>query len=713
MRLTTTLKIASLVLYLLLQNTVNAQNPKLRCATMDVLQKKLAASPALQQRWIQRSIELKQKTEARLNGIRTLRETDNTIVIPIVFHIVLQNPAQVTDAQIIAQLDTLNKDYAGANEDASKILTAFKPLFGKTNIQFCIAQRTPDGDPTNGIVRKTTTAGSFGTDDKMKHAETGGDDAWNTEKYYNVWICVLSNNILGYGTFPDSGDPSDDGVVIDIQALPGSNLPAYDEGKTLTHETGHYFDLLHIWGDDDGACTGSDQIGDTPNQGGPTSGSPSGVKVDNCSPTAPGIMYQNYMDYTNDDQLLLFTIDQVARIETSMTNFRSSLFNSDGCQAVVIQNLDAQLRTILLPESRVCDQEFSPQVVIRNRGSQTLTSLHIVAKLDNGDSSVLNYTQSLAHGVSDTVSLPQVSASTGIQTLTVFVTNPNEGNDQEKSNDTLQQVFQYFPPVTFVSESFEGNTFPPQGWDIVNPDKSYTWERTDTAAKTGTHSVVMRNLEYEENDKRDWLRLPDLDLNNVDSAFLSFQVAAAVQTSLTTAGNVWDTLQVMVSTDCGKTYTSLYKKWGANLVTHPTAISTPFVPTANEWRKDSVNLSDYIGAGKILVAFLNTTEFENNIYLDDVNVRSVSVNPNLKSRGYLISPNPTSGNVTLQFYPQPVNLRKIELFSMTGQLLLSIPVQEGFTSNYYNLNLSKYASGIYVVRANFTDRVVTQRVMKH
>jgi len=199
----------------------------------------------------------------------------------------------------------------------------------------------------------------------------------------------------------------------------------------------------------------------------------------------------------------------------------------------------------------------------------------------------------------------------------------------------------------------------------------------------------------------------------VDSAFLSFQVAAAVQTSLTTAGNVWDTLQVMVSTDCGKTYTSLYKKWGANLVTHPTAISTPFVPTANEWRKDSVNLSDYIGAGKILVAFLNTTEFENNIYLDDVNVRSVSVNPNLKSRGYLISPNPTSGNVTLQFYPQPVNLRKIELFSMTGQLLLSIPVQEGFTSNYYNLNLSKYASGIYVVRANFTDRVVTQRVMKH
>jgi len=680
---------------------------------MDVLRNKLAASPALRQRWIQRSAELKQKTDARINGIRILRETENAVVIPVVFHVVLQNTAQVTDAQIIAQLDTLNKDYAGANEDASKILSAFKPLFGKTNIQFCLAQRTPDGDPTNGIVRKTTSTASFGTDDKMKHADTGGDDGWNPEKYYNIWICVLSNGILGYGTFPESGDPSDDGVVIDIQALPGSNLPAYDEGKTLTHETGHFFDLLHIWGDDDGACTGSDQIADTPNQGDATVGSPTGVKVDNCSPVAPGIMYQNYMDYTNDDQLLLFTIDQVARIETSMTNFRSSLFNSDGCQPAVVFNLDAQVRAILQPNARICNQEFTPSVVIRNRGSQTINSLHIVAKLENGDSAILNYNQPLAFGVSDTVSLPQLSASNGIQTLTVFVTSPNGGVDMQKSNDTMQISFQYFPPVTSVNESFEGATFPPPGWDIVNPDKSYTWERTDTAAKTGTHSVVMRNLEYQENDKMDWLRLPDLDLNNADSAFLSFQVAAAVQTPLTTAGNVWDTLQVVVSTDCGKTYTSLYKKWGANLVTHPTAINTPFVPNANEWRKDSINLSDYIGAGKIMVAFQNTTNFENNIYLDDINVRTVSVNPNLKARGYLVSPNPTTGNVLLQFYPQPVNLRKIELFNMTGQLLTSIPIQEGFTSNYYNLNLSKFAAGIYVVRASFTDKVVTQRIMKH
>ena len=712
MRSTSTLRLASLVLTLLLMNTLSAQQKNARCATMDVLQKKLAQSPQLRQRWEERTADLAKRVASKTGVRPQLRADETPIVIPIVFHIVLQNTSLVTDQQIQAQLDTLNNDYAGTNASAAKILAPFKALFGKTSIQFCRAQRTPDGDPTNGIVRTTTRVASFSTDDKMKHAETGGDDAWNTEKYYNVWICTLSNGILGYGTFPQSGDESDDGVVIEANSLPGSSLPAYDEGKTLTHETGHYFDLFHIWGDDNGACTGSDQIDDTPNQADATSGSPNGIRVDACSPLTPGILYQDYMDYTNDDQLLLFTLDQVARIETSLTTFRSSLFTSNGCQPVVVQNLDAQLRAILIPDSRVCDQIFTPKVVIRNRGSQTLNNLQIVAVLSNGQSDTLHYAHALAYGIYDTVSLPTMTASTGLQTLRIYVASANGGSDQDKSNDTLQINFQYFAPVSSVSESFESATFPPPGWDIINPDHSFTWERTTAAFKTGSASVVMKNLEYQENDKKDFLRLPELEINNVDSAFMSFQVAAAVQTDLSTSANVWDTLQVVVSFDCGATYQSLYKKWGPNLVTRTTPTDQPFVPSPNEWRKDSVNLGAFIGAGKFMLAFLNTTEFENNIYLDDVNVRSVVLNPNLKSRGFLITPNPTNSIVNLQFYPQPVNLRKIEILSMTGQLLVSQAVQEGFSSNLYSYNLSRYAAGIYVVKVYFSDKVITQRILK-
>jgi len=164
----------------------------------------------------------------------------------------------------------------------------------------------------------------------------------------------------------------------------------------------------------------------------------------------------------------------------------------------------------------------------------------------------------------------------------------------------------------------------------------------------------MRNLQYEQNRPKDYLRFPLVNIATADSAFLSFQVAAAVQTDPSAAGNVWDTLQVLVSTDCGNTYTSLYKKWGNSLITRKTAVTQSFVPTSTEWRKDSIDLTAYVGTGPIMLAFLNSSGFENNIYLDDINVYKVAINPNLRARGVLITPNPTSGALTVQFYPIPL-----------------------------------------------------------
>ncbi len=131
----------------------------------------------------------------------------------------------------------------------------------------------------------------------------------------------------------------------------------------------------------------------------------------------------------------------------------------------------------------------------------------------------------------------------------------------------------------------------------MNPDSYLTWERVTGVAKTGNASVVMRNLQYEQNGPKDYLRFPLVNIGTADSAFLSFQVAAAVQTDPSAAGNVWDTLQVLVSTDCGNTYTSLYKKWGNSLITRKTAITTFFCAYCSaEWRKDSVDLTAYIGS---------------------------------------------------------------------------------------------------------------------
>ncbi len=170
---------------------------------------------------------------------------------------------------------------------------------------------------------------------------------------------------------------------------------------------------------------------------------------------------------------------------------------------------------------------------------------------------------------------------------------------------------------------------------------------------------MINNFNYTAHGQQDYLRLPTVNLGGTDSAFFSFNVAAAIFTDTAATNNSWDTLEVLLSTDCGLSYTSLYKKWGATLVTHANADISFFVPSAIDWRKDSVNLTPYINSGNILLAFRNITENKNNIYLDDVNVLTLTINPNLKAAGFLVTPNPATSNIQVQFYPNPFGLRGI------------------------------------------------------
>ena len=689
-----------------------------QCGTMPRLASKFERNPALKTRFEQQRTQF--NTALREGNYIRARRADSNVsannrmiyTIPVVFHIVLKNSSSVTDAQVQAQLDTLNKDFFGSNGDSINIPSYFKSLYGKSGIQFCLAQRTPDGESTNGIERISTTLSSFTTDDAVKHASTGGADIWDNTKYFNVWLCELSGGILGYSTFPEDGVNDEQGVVIDYRSLPGGSLTDYNTGKTLTHETGHYFNLYHIWGDDKGACTGTDYVDDTPDQANSTTGCYTGIKTDNCTKDGNGIMYENYMDYSYDPCLVMFTTQQVNRMESALIAYRSSLLSSNGCEAPVVTNYNAQLKSVNQPEQRICTNSFTPVVTIKNGGVQTLTSLTISASIDNGSASTYTWTGSLTKSSAADVTLNSLTTTAGNHILTVYVSNPNNNTDEDITNDTLSVAFQYYPPVTTVSESFENNTFPPAGWDILNPDNAITWKRVTGIGKTGTASVMINNYNYSTIGQKDDLRLPDINLQNVDSAFFSFQVAAATYTPVSSKGNVWDTLEVLISTDCGLNYTSIYKKYGSSLVTMTTADTSAFMPTSSEWRKDSINLADYLGQPDILITFRNTNGYENNVFLDDINVRTVIVNPNLKKQGFLVTPNPTSGTIAVQFYPQPSGLRAIQIFNLMGQKLEEININNGQANNYYSFNLSKYAAGTYIVRAVFSDRVVMKKIIK-
>ncbi|MEO5892301.1 MAG: M43 family zinc metalloprotease [Ferruginibacter sp.] len=686
-----------------------------QCATMDRLAKMFERNPALKTRFNQQLETFNRKTDTRAQRPASAQGVSGTTyTIPVVFHIILTDPSDVTDEQVLSQLNILNKTFAGTNSDSAIVPAYFKSIFGRSGIRFCLAQRTPDGESTTGIERITTKKTSFSSsDDAVKHAAMGGIDIWNGDNYFNIWICLLGDNLLGYSTFPDDGQPAEQGVVIDYRSLPGGAFSNYNGGKTLTHETGHYFNLFHIWGDDDGACTGTDYVDDTPNQANATSGCNNGIKTDNCTTSGNGILFQDYMDYSYDPCMLLFTTLQADRMETALLTYRASLTTSNGCTPIIPKTLDAKLVTIDAPAQRVCTSNFTPIVTLGNRGLRTLNSILITVSIDNSNPVKYTWNGTLSPLAATTVSLNPLALTQGSHILKIFVSSPNAGTDENNSNDTLSMVIQYFDPVSTISEGFEESVFPPLGWDILNPDQSVTWKKVTGIAKTGNASMMIDNFDYSNTGQKDYLRMPELNLVNVDSAYLSFQLAASTYTATSTTVNNWDTLEVLISKDCGATYTSLYQKWGAKLVTSTTESIRAFEPRSTEWRKDSINLTAYINAGPIMLAFRNTTEYENNIYLDDINIKTQVINPNLKATGFLVTPNPASSSVTVQFYPNPANLRSIQLYNILGQKLAETTVSSSQGGTAYNFNISRYAAGTYIIRAVFSDKVLTKKIIKN
>ncbi len=318
-----------------LGTTLNAQQAYYRCSSAEHLKEQLAADPTLTQTMEaieQQSTEYAQSSQS---GSRAV------VTIPVVVHVVYNTSAQnISDALIQAQMNQLNLDFAKLNSDASNVPSAFSALAANTNVQFCLAQRDPSGNPTTGIVRKSTTVTSFSTTDGVKNTSTGGDAAWDATKYLNLWVCNLGGGILGYAQFP-GGPAATDGVVVTYTSVgslttPGSSAP-YNYGRTATHEVGHWLNLYHIWGDDGTACTGSDNVADTPNQADENYGCPAFPTV-SCSNGPNGDMFMNYMDYTDDACMNMFTTGQATRMNALFATggVRAGLATSLGCQPVIV-----------------------------------------------------------------------------------------------------------------------------------------------------------------------------------------------------------------------------------------------------------------------------------------------------------------------------------------------------------------------------------------
>ena len=308
-----------------------------KCGTVGHTEILKSKNPSLEQQIVHDEKAL----QLILNNSSNSRLTNTVYTIPVVVHVVYFTSAQnISVAQIQSQIDVLNDDFGRKNADTTKTPHSFSSYASATNFQFCLASRDPNDISTNGIERRQTNIQVFNQGDDMKFYARGGLNAWDVSKYLNVWVCDMGGQIIGYGEQPTSTPSNTFGVVIQYNTFgkTGVVIPPYQLGRTCTHEISHCFDLYHIWGDED-SCSGTDYINDTPNQAEATFGCHSFPYADICTITFPGIMFMNYMDYSDDNCMNMFTKDQAARMIASMNFYYPSILTSNGCLAVGIDQL--------------------------------------------------------------------------------------------------------------------------------------------------------------------------------------------------------------------------------------------------------------------------------------------------------------------------------------------------------------------------------------
>lgn len=293
---------------------------------------------------------------------KTAKKT--VVTIPVVVHVIYKNAQQnISDAKVLSQIQILNNDYRKLNADFNTVVpAAFKPFAADMEVNFCLATKDPNGNPTTGIVRKSVSS-TFVFDDDYYVGINGGDDAWDPTKYLNIWVGAFSNTqLLGWAYGPAAAGYAFDGLCIDYRCY-GNISPLYsnyNRGRTGTHEIGHYFGLNHIWGPSNsypticGTAGNNDGCPDTPATKEPYYGTP--TYPDNsytCVNTADGAMFMNYMDYGNDVALAMFSNDQKTRLQNTLAGPRASLLNSNACALLGLDEAEMNNSILLFPNPSV------------------------------------------------------------------------------------------------------------------------------------------------------------------------------------------------------------------------------------------------------------------------------------------------------------------------------------------------------------------------
>ncbi|WP_209332188.1 M43 family zinc metalloprotease [Lunatimonas salinarum] len=568
--------------------------------------------------WLsRRKQELKQQgsLQRQMNEVRR---------IPVVVHVIHTGTpvgvgANIPEEQILSQIAILNQDFRRLNPDAVNTPEEFRNVAGDAGIEFVLARQDPSGMPTNGINR---VQGSRETYPLGFNAQISELAYWPAEDYLNLWVLPLQAPNIGYASFPvasnlpglDFPPPSrlTDGVTIDYRYFgEGGNAVPSSRGRTATHEVGHFLGLRHIWGD--GPCGVDDFVGDTPEQGFFTVGCPPHPRS-SCGSVD---MIQNFMDYTSDVCMNLFTLGQIERMNTVLASSprRISLLSSRGLEDPTLLVNNLRLDKIVDPYRFVCTGDVIPRILITNVGANSVESAEVQIRLNDQTVQTRSFSLDLPVGASDTLSFDPMALTAEVNFFEAQILTVNGGQDEDPFNNYLNSspVFASFTELPFY-QARQGI----ERWDIYNPDNLVTWERIELPLDGVSESLIYLNgYNYNLQGEIDYFVSPTFSLQDVSNAQLSFDLAFSPFDS----EQFQEGLMVAVSLDCGNTFQAmdyLYTKRDDSLATQPRTFSEFFPDSHGQFRKEVVNLSAYAGHDQVRVALISSNGFGNNIFVKNL-----------------------------------------------------------------------------------------------
>jgi len=580
---------------------VQAQGDK--CATDYMTQKYFDENPGAE---AQMKIEVEKITAMAQERAQTAGKTEDRDIVPVVVHIIHDDcEGNISEAQVRDGLRVINEDFGRTNADASETRDVFLPHAVDSEYEFRLAQIDPDGNPTNGIVRINSPL-TYDAQNNVKFLSN-----WPSDQYFNIWVVRSIDNfgstgtVLGYAQFPGGGSWSTYGIVIRSDAF-GTIATSNADGRTLTHEVGHCFGLLHTFQSGCGSqCQSSgDYVCDTP---------PVGISTQACnqsqntcgndgqgfgSPYSSNVQDQieNYMSYDNCQNM--FTSGQKDRMKSAMANYTQlvNLLSEANLTATGVNSISSADLKISYPI--ICAggiAEFSDASTYgATSWDWTINGSATSSSTEENPSAVFN--------------------SPGLFSVSLSASDGTTTKNKTKSSYVLvaPQIGNFAP----FSEGFEGIELPNQNWYGYNIDEDdYSWKHSDQAGHFGTSSVFVDNFGNCPGTE-DELLSTTFDFSPYSTVNVQFWVAYA---QLATGVN--DALQLQASNDCGESWTPLWGASGFNLANGAMS-ATEFTPSVSgDWVSITADITNpaYLQEG-VLLKFLFTGGGGNNLYLDDINI---------------------------------------------------------------------------------------------